>query len=101
MLGQLLQDKDPAKAKRAMQAMLQMDKIDIAALKQAAGWGTRLHAESDPDRLDLPARRRGLGAVEVSGRHGQGSVVARRGSILSRLLRAVGCRRAGRSAASR
>jgi predicted 3-demethylubiquinone-9 3-methyltransferase (glyoxalase superfamily) len=37
VLGQLLQDKDPAKAKRAMQAMLQMDKIDIAALKQAAG----------------------------------------------------------------
>jgi predicted 3-demethylubiquinone-9 3-methyltransferase (glyoxalase superfamily) len=36
MLGELLQDKDAAKSKRAMQAMLQMDKIDIAALKQAA-----------------------------------------------------------------
>lgn len=35
-LGQLLQDKDAGKAKRAMQAMLQMTKIDIAALKQAA-----------------------------------------------------------------
>jgi predicted 3-demethylubiquinone-9 3-methyltransferase (glyoxalase superfamily) len=34
-LGEALSDKDPAKAKRAMQAMLQMDKIDIARLKQA------------------------------------------------------------------
>jgi predicted 3-demethylubiquinone-9 3-methyltransferase (glyoxalase superfamily) len=35
VLGQMLQDKDPAKSKRVMQAMLQMDKIDIAALQQA------------------------------------------------------------------
>ncbi len=35
VLGELLQDKDPAKAKRVMEAMLQMDKIDIAKLKQA------------------------------------------------------------------
>ena len=34
-LGKMLQDKDPAKSKRVMQAMLQMDKIDIAKLKQA------------------------------------------------------------------
>ena len=34
-LGQMLQDKDPAKANRVMQAMLQMDKIDIARLKRA------------------------------------------------------------------
>ena len=34
-LGEMLQDKDPAKSKRVMQAMLQMDKIDIARLKQA------------------------------------------------------------------
>ena len=34
-LGQMLQDKDPEKSKRAMQAMLQMTKIDIAKLKQA------------------------------------------------------------------
>jgi len=34
-LVQLLQDKDPAKSKRVMAAMLQMDKIDIAKLKQA------------------------------------------------------------------
>ncbi len=32
----LLQDKDPARAQRAMQAMLQMKKLDIAALKKAA-----------------------------------------------------------------
>ena len=36
VLGELLQHKDGAKSKRAMQAMMQMDKIDIAALKQAA-----------------------------------------------------------------
>jgi predicted 3-demethylubiquinone-9 3-methyltransferase (glyoxalase superfamily) len=34
-LVQMLQDKDPAKSKRVMQAMLQMDKIDIKRLKQA------------------------------------------------------------------
>jgi predicted 3-demethylubiquinone-9 3-methyltransferase (glyoxalase superfamily) len=35
VLGQLLGDKDPAKSKRVMQAMLQMQKIDIAGLKRA------------------------------------------------------------------
>jgi predicted 3-demethylubiquinone-9 3-methyltransferase (glyoxalase superfamily) len=35
ILSKLLQDKDPEKAKRVMQAMLQMDKIDINRLKQA------------------------------------------------------------------
>ena len=35
ILGQLLQDKDTHRSKRAMQAMMQMDKIDIAALKRA------------------------------------------------------------------
>lgn len=35
ILGKLLQDPDPAKAKRAMTAMLQMDKIDIQRLQQA------------------------------------------------------------------
>jgi predicted 3-demethylubiquinone-9 3-methyltransferase (glyoxalase superfamily) len=34
-LGKFLQDKDPEKSKRVMQAMLQMDKIDIKGLKQA------------------------------------------------------------------
>jgi predicted 3-demethylubiquinone-9 3-methyltransferase (glyoxalase superfamily) len=34
-LGKMLQDKDPAKAGRVMQAMLQMEKIDIQRLEQA------------------------------------------------------------------
>jgi predicted 3-demethylubiquinone-9 3-methyltransferase (glyoxalase superfamily) len=34
-LGELMQDKDPAKSQRVMKAMLQMDKIDIKTLKQA------------------------------------------------------------------
>jgi len=36
VLGQLLGDKDPQRAKRAMQAMLKMTKIDGKALQQAA-----------------------------------------------------------------
>jgi predicted 3-demethylubiquinone-9 3-methyltransferase (glyoxalase superfamily) len=36
ILGELLRDPDRQKANRAMQAMLKMTKIDIAALKQAA-----------------------------------------------------------------
>jgi predicted 3-demethylubiquinone-9 3-methyltransferase (glyoxalase superfamily) len=35
ILGQLLQDKDPARAKRALDAMMKMTKIDIQALKDA------------------------------------------------------------------
>ena len=35
VLVEMLQDKDAEKSKRVMQAMLQMSKIDIAALKQA------------------------------------------------------------------
>ncbi len=35
VLVEMLQDKDAEKAKRVMNAMLQMDKIDIAGLKQA------------------------------------------------------------------
>lgn len=35
-LGELLSDPDPARAQRAMQAMLQMRKIDIAELERAA-----------------------------------------------------------------
>ncbi|GAB3930982.1 VOC family protein [Larkinella terrae] len=34
-LGKLLQDKDPEKAKRKMQAMLKMSKLDMATLEQA------------------------------------------------------------------
>jgi len=37
VLGRLMSDPDPAKSQRVMQAMLQMKKIDIATLKQAAG----------------------------------------------------------------
>ena len=36
ILPELLGDKDPAKAKRAMQAMMQMGKIDIKRLQQAS-----------------------------------------------------------------
>ncbi len=35
VLGEMLRDKDPEKAKRVTQAMLQMDKMDIAKLKEA------------------------------------------------------------------
>jgi predicted 3-demethylubiquinone-9 3-methyltransferase (glyoxalase superfamily) len=35
ILGELLQDEDLEKSQRVMKAMLQMDKIDIAGLKQA------------------------------------------------------------------
>jgi predicted 3-demethylubiquinone-9 3-methyltransferase (glyoxalase superfamily) len=35
ILGKLLQDEDAGKARNVMEAMLQMDKIDIKALKQA------------------------------------------------------------------
>ncbi|EPG72874.1 3-demethylubiquinone-9 3-methyltransferase domain protein [Leptospira fainei serovar Hurstbridge str. BUT 6] len=35
ILGELLQDKDPKKSQRVLQAMLKMDKIDIAELKRA------------------------------------------------------------------
>jgi predicted 3-demethylubiquinone-9 3-methyltransferase (glyoxalase superfamily) len=34
-MQELLSDADPVKAKKAVQAMLQMKKIDISALKQA------------------------------------------------------------------
>ena len=35
ILGELMSDPDPAKAGRTMQAMLQMSKLDIAALQAA------------------------------------------------------------------
>jgi two-component system sensor histidine kinase QseC len=35
VLMELLQDKDPARAARTMEAMLKMQKLDIAALKKA------------------------------------------------------------------
>jgi len=36
ILGKLLQDKDAAKSTRVMKAMMQMDKLDIRGLEQAA-----------------------------------------------------------------
>ena len=39
ILSKLLQDKDPEKSKRVMQAMLQMDKMDIGKLQQAYNGG--------------------------------------------------------------
>jgi predicted 3-demethylubiquinone-9 3-methyltransferase (glyoxalase superfamily) len=36
VLGEMLADKDPAAAGRVMKAMMEMDRIDIAALKKAA-----------------------------------------------------------------
>jgi len=36
ILSKLLADKDPAKSQRVMKAMLQMEKLDIKRLKQAA-----------------------------------------------------------------
>ena len=36
VLGELLADKDPAKSRRVLQAMLKMTKLDIEALRQAA-----------------------------------------------------------------
>jgi len=35
VLGEMLQDKDPKKSEKVMEALLQMDKIDIKTLKQA------------------------------------------------------------------
>jgi predicted 3-demethylubiquinone-9 3-methyltransferase (glyoxalase superfamily) len=35
VMSEMMQDKDPAKAKRVMEAMLQMKKLDIKTLKQA------------------------------------------------------------------
>ena len=40
-LGEMLQDKDPAKSKRVMEAMLKMVKLDIRILKQAQLEGER------------------------------------------------------------
>jgi predicted 3-demethylubiquinone-9 3-methyltransferase (glyoxalase superfamily) len=38
-LDEVLGDKDPARAKRAMEAMLKMSKLDLDAMKRAAnGW---------------------------------------------------------------
>ncbi len=41
-LAEMLGDQDPVKAKRALEAMLKMNKIDIAGLKQAYGQGVAI-----------------------------------------------------------
>jgi predicted 3-demethylubiquinone-9 3-methyltransferase (glyoxalase superfamily) len=46
VLGELLSDKDAEKSRRVMKAMLKMDKIEIAALKQAASASSRSAANS-------------------------------------------------------
>lgn len=38
-LGEMMQDKDPEKGKRVMEAMLKMEKIDIGTLRQAYDQG--------------------------------------------------------------
>ena len=52
-LGKGLQDKDPEKAKRVMQAMMQMSKIDIAEIEKARGIGAvgRVRRSRNPTRL--------------------------------------------------
>jgi len=37
VLGEMLQDKDPERSKRVLEAMLKMNKLDIKTLKQAYG----------------------------------------------------------------
>ena len=37
ILGELMQDKDPEKSRRVMEAMMQMQKLDIAGLERARG----------------------------------------------------------------
>jgi predicted 3-demethylubiquinone-9 3-methyltransferase (glyoxalase superfamily) len=44
ILPQLLQHKDPEKANRVMKAMMQMDKIDIQKLEEAAEWENLVHS---------------------------------------------------------
>ena len=94
VLGQMLQDKDPAKSKRVMQAMLQMDKIDIAALQQALRIERAQHMPKVILTGSICQHVGGLGSIDVVRRHGQ-----RRdhdaGGILSRAA-GLGGRRAGR-----
>ena len=51
VLGQLLGDKDPQRAKRAMQAMLQMTKIDINKLQQAAAADSKSTASAGEEAV--------------------------------------------------
>ncbi|MGH9360805.1 MAG: VOC family protein [Thermoanaerobaculia bacterium] len=49
-LFELLQDPDPEKSKRVMEAMLQMKKIDIARLEEAYASGERQRSATAPAR---------------------------------------------------
>jgi predicted 3-demethylubiquinone-9 3-methyltransferase (glyoxalase superfamily) len=53
VLPKLLKDKDPDRAQRVMAAMLQMVKLDIRALKDAA----RGRSDADPDREPKGGKR--------------------------------------------
>ncbi|MGZ6276563.1 MAG: VOC family protein [Syntrophales bacterium] len=46
VLGEMLQDKDPKKSRRVMEAILKVNKIDIATLKQAYEGESKLTAQS-------------------------------------------------------
>jgi predicted 3-demethylubiquinone-9 3-methyltransferase (glyoxalase superfamily) len=46
ILGELLNDEDDEKSKRVMEAMMQMDKLDIAGLKQAGRSTSRTSGKS-------------------------------------------------------
>jgi predicted 3-demethylubiquinone-9 3-methyltransferase (glyoxalase superfamily) len=50
ILGKMLQDKNPTKAKRVMQAMLQMQKIDIKKLKEAYDGTTKEKVGGEKER---------------------------------------------------
>jgi predicted 3-demethylubiquinone-9 3-methyltransferase (glyoxalase superfamily) len=54
-LPALLSDPDPARAARAMRAMLSMGKLDVAALQAAADGSTEAVAEGAPAAVDAPA----------------------------------------------
>ena len=47
-LGKLMGDPDPIKAQRVMQAMMQMDRIDIAKLKKA--YASEASPNTQPNR---------------------------------------------------
>src|SRR5437588_1630031 len=73
-LGKMLADKNPEKSKRVMQAMLQMQKIDIDGLKRASEqkWGYQSHGPADTnDRVAILALalRYAGGACGVSRGH--------------------------------
>ena len=59
ILGELMRDPDPERSKRAMQAMLGMVKLDVAALKQAAGPAPRRRTPRPAPRRDRTRGRAG------------------------------------------